>query len=269
MGRTKTMIALAAAAALFAAGLARLGIGARDSASKAPAAPQAAPPAAPDPSLAEIRWIRIPAGAFTMGSPGRTNEQPHRVSISAFEMSRTLVTNRQYRSCVAAKACPPAQDFGKEFDGDDQPVVGVDWKMARAFAKWAGGRLPSESEWEYAARSAGKDYTYPWGNDAATCDRAAISGCASEAPPVCSKPKGDTEQGLCDMAGSVWEWTEDWYHESYKGAPTDGRPRIDRGSYRVFRGGAWSHNAGDARASNRFFDIPESRGDDLGFRIAR
>ena len=152
----------------------------------------------------------------------------------------------------------------------------VDWKQARAYAKWAGGRLPSEAEWEYAARSQGKSWKYPWGNAKATCARAVISdggdGCGKNLTwPVCSKQKGNTSQGLCDMAGNVREWVEDWYHSSYKGAPTDGRAWTSpTGVYRVPRGGCWGCYASGCRAALRTTGYdPVFTYYYVGFRIAR
>ncbi|NNN06846.1 MAG: formylglycine-generating enzyme family protein, partial [Elusimicrobia bacterium] len=229
---------------------------------------QAAPRSATE--KAGIQWVRIPGGTFSMGASDQSNAQPHQVTVKSFQMAKTLVTNRQYKACVAAGACTAADDQGPAFDGDDQPVVGVDWNQAKAFSKWVGGRLPSEAEWEYAARSAGKDWKYPWGDETATCDNAVIAGCGYNATsPVCSKPKGNTKQGLCDMAGNVWEWVEDKYHDSYKGAPTDGSAWEDAGSFRVVRGGSWLFDAARARSAYRYSDDPGNRGDYLVFRPAR
>jgi len=249
------------------------------------------------PNDSDIEWVRIEGGSFNMGSDDDDSwdgEQPvHRVTVPTFEMSKTAVTFKQYQACVSAGDCTAAHvDDGmcrvltgsgvepgtlpSSFQGDDQPVVCVDWDQAQAFARWVGGRLPSEAEWEYAARSGGRDWKYPWGNEEATCERAVMCdgsgpGCGRNSTwPVCSKPNGNTTHGLCDMAGNVWEWVQDWYHNSYDGAPTDGSAwESPPDSYRVGRGGYWLLNAWCVRAANRDFIDPLSRNNHLGFRVAR
>jgi formylglycine-generating enzyme required for sulfatase activity len=215
-----------------------------------------------------IQWVRIPGGTFTMGSNDYYDAQPHRVTVKSFQLAKTLVTNKQYRACVDAGACTAPGSYS---GGDDHPVVNVDWNQAKAFSEWVGGRLPSEAEWEYAARSAGKDRKYPWGDEDATCKRAVISGCGyNSTAPVCSKPAGNTMQGLCDMAGNAWEWVQDWYHNSYDGAPSDGSAwENPTGSYRVLRGGSWCYDAGFARSAYRDSNDPGSRSNNFGFRPAR
>ena len=220
---------------------------------------------------AGIQWIRIPGGSFIMGAAevGSYAQLQHRVTIKTFEMAKTLVTNKQYKACVAAGACTAAGSLDSKFEGDEQPVVGVDWSQAQTFAEWAGGHLPSEAEWEYAARSGGKNQKYPWGNEEADCTLAVIAGCGDSTAPVCSKPAGNTRQGLCDMAGNAWEWVQDWYHPSYEGAPSDGSAWEDSGVPRVYRGGAW-YSAGEyALAAYRGFHDPDYHFDGLGFRVAR
>ncbi|HRS75348.1 MAG TPA: formylglycine-generating enzyme family protein, partial [Anaerolineaceae bacterium] len=242
---------------------------------------------------AGIECVRIPGGTFQMGSNDLPYSQPvYRVTVPEFEISKTAVTFKQYRACVSAGGCTPAHvDDGtcyvwtgsgfeqgtlpSSFQGDDQPVVCVDWHQAQAYAKWAGGRLPSEAEWEYAARSGGRDWKYPWGDEKATCDRAVMYdgglGCGRKSTwPVCSKPRGNTTQGLCDMAGNVFEWVQDWWHDSYQGAPTNGSAwESPAGSIRVYRGGSWSFYARNVRSANRGSASPSYRSDVVGFRLAK
>jgi formylglycine-generating enzyme required for sulfatase activity len=229
-------------------------------------------------SEVSIEWIKIPGGKFMMGSGFGDAAPVHRVSVKPFEMAKSEVTFKQYDACVKAGDCSPISDTcaSAAFRGEDQPVVCVSWQQADDFAKWAGGRLPSEAEWEYAARSAGKEQKYAWGNDAPTCERAVMYqkgyGCGREATwPVCSKSKGNTEQGLCDMAGNVWEWVEDWHHGSYKGAPSDGSAWIDpAGSYRVIRGGSWFNGfPKHLPAAVRFGYVPDYGFPGAGFRPVR
>ncbi len=219
---------------------------------------------------AGIEWVTIPGGSFMMGANDLDNAKPrHQVTVKTFQMARTLVTNKQYKACVAAGTCS-AQNCGVVFNSDNHPAVCVDWNQAKTFSEWAGGRLPTEAEWEYAARSAGKDWKYPWGNEKATCNRAVISGCGSATAPVCSKPTGNTQQGLCDMAGNVWEWVQDSNHDSYNGAPTDGSAwEKATGSSRVCRGAPQDAGADNARAALRI-DFPSfASGVYIGFRPAR
>lgn len=237
-----------------------------------------------------LTWIKIPGGTFQMGSvDGDPDERPvHQVSVKSFKITKTEVTFAEYRACVKAGACTPAHVsdgtcwvvegtgiLPSSFQGDNQPVVCVDWNQAVAFARWAGGRLCTESEWEYAARSGGRSWKYPWGNKGATCERAVISdggnGCGKNHTwPVCSKPKGNTVQGLCDMAGNVWEWVQDWSHGSYNGAPSDGSAwESPAGSTRVFRGGGWFIFARLCRSAYRFNYTPDTRLGDLGLRVCR
>jgi formylglycine-generating enzyme required for sulfatase activity len=224
---------------------------------------------------AGIEWVTMPGGSFMMGADdaGPCAQPRHKVTVKTFQMAKTLVMNKQYRACVEAGVCTPAESYGDNFSGDDQPVVGVNWDQAQAFVKWVGGRLPTEAEWEYAARSGGKKQNYPWGDKEATCERAVIdNGCGRNSTwPVCAKPAGNTKQGLCDMAGNVWEWVQDVYHGSYEGAPADGSAwENSAGSGRVERGGAWySGVATYARSAYRSLSDPDDRSDYIGFRPAR
>ena len=224
-----------------------------------------------------VEFISIPAGKFTMGADsgekGLDDAQPiHEVTIKAFEMSKTEVTVEQYAECVSKKGCtaPTTSGYcnwgkpGRQF----HPVNCVNWAQAQAYAKFKGARLPSEAEFEYAATSGGKNQKYPWGNDEPTRERAVFN--VNRTMPACSKPTGNTEQGLCDMSGNVWEWVQDVYKDSYGGAPVDGSAFEGAGSFRVVRGGSFSYGgAGILRAASRGYYGPGFRYGNVGFRLAR
>ncbi|MBW2703723.1 MAG: formylglycine-generating enzyme family protein [Deltaproteobacteria bacterium] len=230
-----------------------------------------------------LTWLSIPGGTFQMGSDaGDSRELPvHPVTVPSFEMSKTEVTVEQYQVCVEAGTCTlPNDNTASSYcnrgysDRGAHPVNCVDWDQAVAFCTWAGGRLPSEAEWEYAARSGGQDITYPWGDETTTCEYAVMweggLGCGEDRTwAVCSKTDGDTDQGLCDMAGNVGEWVQDWYHDDYTGAPDDGSAWEDSGSSRVKRGGGFNGVASGLRAAFRYFVVPSIRVYNLGFRCAR
>ena len=241
--------------------------------------PSAGAPAKP------VEWVTINGGTFTMGTDseeeGSKDAKPiHEVVIKTFDMSKTDVTVEQYEECVLKGGCtePVPGDncnwgvAGRQF----HPVNCVDWDQASKYAKFKGGRLPSEAEWEYAA-TGGKKQKYPWGNDEPDCDKAVmfdshgVLGCGNGGTmPVCSKPAGDTEQGLCDMAGNVWQWVQDKYQDSYKGAPIDGSAFEAAGSNRVLRGGAfYNSHVRTLRADYRNSRVPAHRYGGIGFRLAR
>lgn len=225
---------------------------------------------------AGIVWVSMPGGRFKMGAKGgdKDSRPVHKVNIKAFQIAKHEVTSGQYEECVKAGICSKPSC---EAPGPSHPVVCVDWEQAQAFSKWVGGRLPTEAEWEYAARSAGQEVRFPWGDDEATCERANMNylnrgnGCTSNTTaPVCSKPAGDTEQKLCDMAGNVQEWVQDLYHDSYKGAPSDGVAwESSPGVTRVVRGGSWMSTDKELMSSFRNSFRPEFRSGETGFRPAR
>lgn len=264
----------------------------------------AAAPSAPG-RRAGIEWVRIEGGTFMMGNAeqlqaqtgmphsGNDNERPvHEVTVADFEIARTLVTFKQYEACVRAGACTPAhaddgqcradehhrgpRKLAEVFRGPNHPVVCVTREQARTFARWAGGRLPSEAEWEFAARSRGKVRAYPWGDEPPTCERAVMkdlyAGCNRHATwPVCSRPRGNTEQGLCDMTGEVWEWMEDDYHPTYDGAPADGRPwKGSTPAGGTLRGCPYYFASNFLRLSYRdHYGGGTDAGDSMGFRPVR
>lgn len=263
---------------------------------EAPRAPRAVPtgyvvgddPPAGKPSQA-VEWVSIPGGKFTMGTDDGaalfSNAKPIReVTIKTFEMSKTLVTVEQYAECVVKGGCTePASggycNWGKT-GRQRHPINCVDWELANQFAKFKGGRLPSESEWEYAATSGGKNQKYPWGNEAASCERAVMYGnggfgCDSDGTmPVCSKPAGNAKFAsggeLCDAVGNVWQWVQDKYKDSYVNAPIDGSAAEGADSLRVMRGGSFSsEDAVRLRADYRNYVDPGHRRVYIGFRLAR
>ena len=214
-----------------------------------------------------------------------------RVTLTGFEMMRTEVTNRQYQECVSEGPCRRIDELGcmifagtdwyrgktlqPAFREDAVPVVCASWSQAKTFCGWVGGRLPTEAEWEYAARSGGKAREYPWGGEAPSCGRVVMGqggpGCGRRAPwPVCSRPEGHTEQGLCDMAGNVWEWAEDEYQKRYSPEPArDPVLRVEPGRAKVARGGSFTYYRDSLRTTDRFKRGPDNPRYNVGFRCVR
>jgi formylglycine-generating enzyme required for sulfatase activity len=231
----------------------------------------------------DLDFVALSGGAFSMGGlADRDDTQPaHQVNVPDFELMRTEVTVGQYRACVNAGACDEPRT-GNDYNWsanaaglENHPINGVSWINAGQFASWVGARLPSESEWEFAARSQGQDITYPWGDAEPNCEQANFSGCAgddgADTSRVCTHGAGNSAQGVCDLTGNVWEWVEDDYHAPYNGAPNDGSAWVDnpRGSYRVRRGGSWRLFADRVRAACRGLGDPSGASGSRGFRLAR
>jgi len=219
--------------------------------------------------------VLVPAGCFMMGSEeGNSDEQPvHEVCVDAFWLGKTEVTNSQYRACVDAGDCSPPADPGY-FDSPDyadHPIVSVSWTQAVAYAAWVGGALPTEAQWEYAARGP-ESWEYPWG-EAFDCRLANIAGSECDGydgtAPVGSFPGGASWTGALDMSGNVWEWASTAYRE-YPYHADDGREdAADANARRVLRGGSWSFIRRYARAAVRSRYNPDFRYDDVGFRVVR
>jgi len=238
-------------------------------------------------------WVAIEGGTFEMGSEDwDSSEQPvHDVAVPSFEMWRTEVTVIQYSKCVCAGACSDPngvqedphwseEEANWESPGrDEHPINFVDWFASDQFCSWVGGRLPTEAQWEFAARSRGDRRTFPWGEAWPACDAAVMNdldyddqGCGTGlAWPVCGIPAGNTEQGLCDMAGNVWEWVLDEWHGGYIPAPADGTAwGIASDSRGIIRGGGYSTSDGEMlRTTVRTPTDPSGSGSGLGFRCAR
>jgi formylglycine-generating enzyme required for sulfatase activity len=228
-------------------------------------------PTTPHPAV-EAAMITIPAGEFTMGSDVEDERPPHLVFVDAFEMDKLEVTNQEFERFVqetgyvtdAEKAGDTSWRYYAK-DKPQHPVVKVSWNDAVAYCGWAGKRLPTEAEWEKAAR--GTDArSYPWGNqwDAAKANakEAGIRGTTA----VGGFPAGASPYGVMDMAGNVAEWTTDWF-KAYPGgdfySPYFGE------KYRVIRGGAWFSDQNLVRTTERSCSGVELANDDVGFRCAR
>ena len=219
-----------------------------------------------------FRWV--PAGEFQMGSNnGGSDEQPvHRVRFrEGFFLAKTELTWTQYeRFCQATGRQLPDRTENGHRAGANDPVFNVSWEDASAYCEWAGLRLPSEAEWEYACR-AGSTTRYSFGDDTNGLGNYAWFGedrNEDHAHPVAQKRPN--AWGLYDMHGNVWEWCQDTYSDSYQGAPNDGTARVDAGaSYRVYRGGGWDDVASYCRSADRSWHSPRVRGTNLGFRPVR
>ena len=240
--------------------------------------------------------VVLPAGTYVMGSPNNsawTDEKPqHQVTLSAFELDKTEVTVAQY-AAFYNQLSPDQQCNGLNSGfvcgqpdttqycnwsvvGKEQhPVNCVDWYQANAYCVWAhkAGRLPTEAEWEYAARSGGKSQTYPWGEAAPICTLANSYGCNPDSTKaICSTPAGNSSQGACDLAGNALEWCSDWYGPYSAGAqinPTG----PSSGDFRVLRGGSWWFMPDLMRSAYRAATVDNgnasSRSHVIGFRCAR
>ena len=257
-----------------------------------------------------VQMLLVPAGDFTMGSDAGADltecrkfrsdctrswfideEPPHLVYLDAFYIDKYEVTNALYAACVGAGECLPpkmttsytrASYYGDPQYGD-YPVVHVDWNMANAYCEWRGARLPSEAEWEKAAR--GTDgRIYPWGNAfddglANFCDRncplpdrasTSYDDGYTDTAPVGAYPGGVSPYGIFGMAGNVWEWVADWYSAKYYSrSPDRNPPGPDAGQDRVIRGGSWNRYVNHLQTANRRGYDPTLAYGSIGFRCAR
>jgi iron(II)-dependent oxidoreductase len=256
-------------------------------------------------------YVYVPAGEFLMGSTEEqieaafkecqqfrsdcqrewfTNEMPqHIVMQDAFWIMQTEVTNAQYQKCVVANACPtPTSDTWKKDGYAQHPVTHVNWQQANAYATWTGGQLPTEAQWEKAARGP-NGRIYPWRGewknmranycdktctldwkDATGDDRYALTA------PVGNYPAGASFYETYDMAGNVWEWTSTVWGGcnvtagfGYPYNSTDGRENPDDTGCRVIRGGSFKRERALARCAYRVGNRPDSRYDNVGFRVVR
>jgi len=235
-----------------------------------PTVPAAAPPRVREKD--GMVKVYVPAGEFEMGSTdGYSDEQPvHTVALDALWIDQTEVTNAQYTLCVKDGKCEQSSYADDaDFNRDDYPVVGVFWNDAVTYCQWAGARLPTEAEWEYAARGL-EGNVYPWGDETPTCELAQYTDCSGYTVPVGSLPDGASWCGALGMAGNVWEWVADWYDEDYYGSsPSQNPAGPSSGEYKVLRGGSWLYPPTYVRSANRFRNDPDYRYNLIGFRCAR
>ncbi len=263
------------------------------------APPKPPKPVAPEP-VAPEGMVLIPAGEFQMGSndpEAGDDEQPvHTVYVDAFFMDETEVTNAQYKEFIDANPGWGKRridgafhngNYLKHWNGDEyprtksnHPVVYVSWYAAMAYAQWAGKRLPTEAEWEYAARGGLRGQKYPWWGDVIDGGRANYNNHVKDTTAV--RKYGANDYGLFDMAGNVWEWCLDEYDKGYylrspRENPLSGAPTIDWviinftnvKTKRVLRGGSWLNGPGVVRVANRGRFSPSNTNNSNGFRCAR
>jgi formylglycine-generating enzyme required for sulfatase activity len=218
--------------------------------------------------------VPIAAGVFTMGDDEFSPQRE--VYVSAFDIDQFEVTNARYAKFMSENGSVAPPDYWERVSPDSHgqlPVVGVSWHDANSYCRWAGKRLPTEAEWEKAARN-GDARVYPWGNDEPRANLATYARTVEHAydggvTPVGSHASGRSLDGVHDLAGNASEWVGDWYSESFRSddvrdpsGPTDG---VDK----VIRGSGWRDPAERLHSARRYHASAATRADDLGFRCAK
>ena len=214
--------------------------------------------------------VYVPAGNFKMGAAdydqqAEANEKPQRtVFLDGFWIYKYEVTNQQYLNCLEKGNC--LGQF-EQSPNDNYPVVSVTWYEAAAYCELVGGRLPSEAEWEKAARGVALNL-YPWGDTTPNCTLANYSGCNAGPAPVGSYPNGASPYGVMDMAGNVWEWVADWFNPDYYSQPgnTDNPLTSGYTGQKGIRGGSWGLGGNELRVSFRGSFYPDDKYNNIGFR---
>lgn len=243
--------------------------------------PTATLSATPTPEPTEIpvpeKMILIPSGTFLMGSTnGQTNEQPeHLVTLDAFFIDQFEVSNEQYLACVAEGDCTQTglrNSFRRSGYRDDPifanyPVMGVTWNQAAGYCEWAGKRLPTEAEWEFAA-SGPDNFTWPWGNE---FDARLSAASALDTEPVDNYATGVSPFGVFNMAGNVNEWVQDRFDANfYANSPEANPVNLTSGSSQIYRGGSFDNGNGAFFTTSRRYVVSASTFDvDIGFRCAQ
>jgi formylglycine-generating enzyme required for sulfatase activity len=217
-----------------------------------------------------LSMVFVPPGDFIMGE--------HTVYLDSFWIDKTEVTNARYARCVQAGACSaPRSSRSNTRDPyygnprfDDYPVIYVSWEDGNRYCSWAGGRLPTEAEWEKAAR--GTDARpFPWGAEDPSVIVNVLNYRGQDTTEVGSYPSGASPYGALDMAGNVSEWVADWLSEGYYHNPPASDPTgPETGDYRVWRGGSWANTSIDrVRTYSRTGNLPTDASGGIGFRCAR
>jgi serine/threonine-protein kinase len=218
----------------------------------------------------------VPEGKSQMGDVnGSNDERPEQeIYLNAFWIDKYEVVNEQYSICVQDGVCSEPSETKsftrKEYYGteefDNFPVVYVNWYQASEYCQWAGGSLPTEAQWEKAAR--GSDgRTYPWGEEEPTCALVNFGDCIGDTNSAGSYPKGASPYGVMEMSGNVMEWVADWYiGDFYSVMPTENPTGPTNGKVRAIRGGNWQHGEIGIHSFNRFWARPLISWSELGFR---
>lgn len=241
------------------------------------------------------QMVYIPAGEFLMGcsdldaKAGADEKPQHTVYLDAFWIDRTEVTHAQFVQFLDALGehagacsehdCAETQVEDKyshillqagryvvEPGFEDHPATQVSWYGAQAYCQWAGAKLPTEAEWEKAARG-GDGRPYPWGSERPDCKKAQYGDCGGETVPVGSRVAGASPYRVLDMAGNVWEWVADWYDPAYYSSSATQNPQgPTSGVRKVFRGGSWGYPPAFLRTADRARNRPTYAGFNVGFR---
>ena len=241
----------------------------------------AAPAANDQPGGASTRpdMVLVTAGEFTMGSDAYTqySRPAHTISVDEFWIDKYEVRNLDYEKCIAAGACQPPSNSSSatrsSYFGNPQydmfPVIFVSWNDANTYCKWLGRRLPTEAEWEKAARGS-YQLNYPWGNDFDSNRVNSSEDGIGDTLPVNAHPNGASPYGALNMAGNVWEWVADWYDADYYINSPGANPKgPDSGNFRVVRGGGYDNNQYNVGTIIRSRESPDFSSPDLGFRCAQ
>ncbi len=213
----------------------------------------------------------IPRSQFVMGKEDYYNAPVHSVMLDAYWIQTTKVTNRMYAQCVAVGACtPPTQQLGGPVYSNPEfanhPVVGVDWEQAQSYCVWAGGQLPTEAQWEKAARGENGN-PYPWGVEDPACNILSFAYCNNTTSEVTAFKDGISPYGLYDMAGNVFEWVSDWYSDTYYNeSPAENPTGPASGEYRAVRGSSFESYIDQIHLGVRHFNTPSNERRDIGFR---